>query len=142
MNDNSFLSLAGKEDFMNEWQRFVKRYPDYKLQTYNVQTGSTSSIISSVCYPRNSHGRIVIVPKWSPFMAFIGKNSKAPFFSCQSISLTNGVFCAYDADPYTSSRMAGVRASKVLRELLRRRPGYLRLRSSFFMIISNLSFLR
>lgn len=115
VNDNSFLSLAGKEDFMNEWQRFVKRYPDYKLQTYNVQTGSTSSIISSVCYPRNSHGRIVIVPKWSPFMAFIGKNSKAPFFSCQSISLTNGVFCAYDADPYTSSRMAGVRASKVLR---------------------------
>ena len=115
VNDNSFLSLAGKEDFMNEWQRFVKRYPDYKLQTYNVQTGSTSSIISSVCYPRNSHGRIVIVPKWSPFMAFIGKNSKAPFFSCQSISLTNGVFCAYDADPYTSSHMAGVRASKVLR---------------------------
>jgi len=48
-------------------------------------------------------------------MAFIGKNSKAPFFSCQSLALTNGVFCAYDADPYASSRMAGVRAAKVLK---------------------------
>ena len=100
---------------MNEWGQFVKRHPDYKLQTYNVQTGTTNSIISSVCYPRNSHGRIVVVPKWSPFMAFIGKNSKAPFFSCQSLALTNGVFCAYDADPYASSRMAGVRAAKVLK---------------------------
>ncbi len=45
----------------------------------------------------------------------IGKNSKAPFFSCQSLALTNGVFCAYDADPYASSRMAGVRAAKVLK---------------------------
>ena len=81
---------------MNEWGQFVKRHPDYKLQTYNVQTGTTNSIISSVCYPRNSHGRIVVVPKWSPFMAFIGKNSKAPFFSCQSLALTNGVFCAYE----------------------------------------------
>ncbi|WP_196039148.1 sensor histidine kinase, partial [Bacteroides nordii] len=115
VNDNSFLSLKGKEDFMNEWGQFVKRHPDYKLQTYNVQTGTTNSIISSVCYPRNSHGRIVVVPKWSPFMAFIGKNSKAPFFSCQSLALTNGVFCAYDADPYASSRMAGVRAAKVLK---------------------------
>ena len=53
----------------------------------------------------------MVVPKWSPFMAFIGKNSKAPFFSCQSLALTNGVFCAYDADPYASSRMAGVRAA-------------------------------
>ena len=44
-----------------------------------------------------------------------GKNSKAPFFSCQSLALTNGVFCAYDADPYASSRMAGVRAAKVLK---------------------------
>lgn len=48
-------------------------------------------------------------------MAFIGKNSKAPFFSCQSLALTNGVFCAYDADPYASSRVAGVRAAKVLK---------------------------
>lgn len=114
VNDNSFLSNKGKEDFLIEWERFTKSHPDYKLQVYNVQEGSTNSIISSVCYPRNSHGRIVVVPKWSPFMAFIGKNSKAPFFSCQSQSLTNGVFCAYDADAYQSSRDAGVRASKVL----------------------------
>lgn len=44
VNDNSFLSLKGKEDFMNEWGQFVKRHPDYKLQTYNVQTGTTNSI--------------------------------------------------------------------------------------------------
>lgn len=115
VNDNSFLSRTGKEDFLNEWEQFVKNHPDYKLQVYNVQEGSTSSIISSVCYPRNSGGRIVVVPKWSPFMAFIGKNSKAPFFSCQSLSFTNGVFCVYDADAYQSSREAGVRAARVLK---------------------------
>lgn len=115
VSDNSFLSQRGKEDFLNEFNAFAKNHPDYKVKMYNAQTETTSLIISSICYPRNSHGRIVIAPKWSPFISFIGKNSKAPFFSCQSLSLTNGVFCSYDADPYASARMAGVQASKILR---------------------------
>lgn len=114
VSDNSFLSRKGLEDFQHEFEQFTKDYPDYRLSMYNAQTETTNHIISSICYPRNSHGRIVIIPKWSPFMAFIGKNSKAPFFSCESMSLMNGVFCSYDADAYKSGYMAGTRASKVL----------------------------
>lgn len=114
VSDNSFLSRKGLEDFQNEFNQFLKENPTYRLSMYNAQTETTNQIISSICYPRNSYGRLVIIPKWSPFMAFIGKNSKAPFFSCQSLALMNGVFCAYDADVYQSARMAGVRAGKVL----------------------------
>lgn len=115
VSDNSFLSRKGLEDFQVEFSQFAKEYPGYSLNMYNAQTETTNQIISSICYPRNSHGRIVIIPKWSPFMSFIGKNSKAPFFSCQSLALMNGVFCAYDADAYQSARLAGSRVSRVLK---------------------------
>lgn len=114
VSDNSFLSRKGLEDFQKEFAMFAKDHPGYHVNMYNAQTETTNQIISSICYPRNSRGRIVIVPKWSPFMSFIGKNSKAPFFSCQSLALMNGVFCAYDADAYQAAHMAGSRASKVL----------------------------
>lgn len=114
VSDNSFLSRRGLQDLQNEFKQFAKEHPDYQLSMYNAQAETTNHIISSICYPRNSHGRIVIIPKWSPFMAFIGKNSKAPFFSCESMALMNGVFCAYDADAYRSARLTGIRASKVL----------------------------
>ena len=48
-------------------------------------------------------------------MSFIGRNSKAPFFSCENLALTNGAFGAYDADSYTSAREVGRTASDVLR---------------------------
>lgn len=114
VSDNSFLSQKGFGDFQLEFEAFAKDNPEYQLTVYNGQTETTNQIISSICYPRNSRGRVVFIPKWSPFMSFIGKNSKAPFFSCQNIALTNGVFCAYDADAYQSARMAGIRAGKVL----------------------------
>lgn len=114
ITDNSFLSNAGKEQFLAGWEVFKKTYPDYKLSMYNAQADNTNAVIASICYIRNSYGRLVIVPKWSSFLSFLGKNSKAPFFSCQSVALTNGAFCAYDALPLASARMAGLRAAKVL----------------------------
>lgn len=113
--DNSFLSNKGLEDFNAEWELFLKDNPDYSLKVYNTQHQTTSHIISAICYPRNSFGRLVIAPKWSPFMSFVGKNSKAPVFSTQNVSLTNGVFSAYDTEARASAMLAAQRASSVLK---------------------------
>lgn len=115
ISDNSFLSRRGKEDFMGEWDKFVKQHMDYKVTYYNAQQDTTNKIIASTCYPRNAYNKIIIAPKWSSFMAFIGRNSKAPFFSCENPALTNGAFGAYDADTYASARKAGALASRVLK---------------------------
>ncbi len=112
--DDSFLSQKGYKEFEKGWQKYSENHPDCKLQTFNVQEDLTNKVIMSICNSRYSHGRVVIVPKWSDFFAFLGKNSKAPFFSTQSETLTNGVFCAYDADPNEIARLAGIRAGKVL----------------------------
>ena len=109
--DNSFLSARGLNDFQEEWDIFRKDHPDYDMKIYNTQ----NHIIAAICYPRNSHGRLVIAPKWSPFLSFVGKNSKAPVFASQNVGLTNGVFCAYDSDAYTSALLAGQKASQVLK---------------------------
>lgn len=113
--DNSFLSNKGGEDFCAEWEHFQRDNPDYSMKIYNTQNQTTSHIISAICYPRNSTERLVIAPKWSPFLSFVGKNSKAPVFSCQNVSLTNGVFSAYDTDAHTAALIAAQRASFVLK---------------------------
>ncbi|WP_175628870.1 ABC transporter substrate binding protein [Bacteroides acidifaciens] len=113
--DNSFLSNKGCDDFEEGWEIFQQDNPDYSMKIYNTQNHTTSHIIAAICYPSNSYGRIVIAPKWSPFLSFVGKNSKAPVFSTQTVGLTNGVFCAYDSDAYASAFMAGQRASQVLK---------------------------
>ena len=113
--DNSFLSNKGLEDFQEEWEVFQKDNPDYDMKIYNTQNQTTSHIISAICYPRNSYGRVVIAPKWSPFLSFVGKNPKAPVFATQNVGLTNGVFGAYDCDAYTSAMQAAQRASSVLK---------------------------
>lgn len=115
LTDNSFLSQRGKEELLKQWDEFIKEYPGYNLLSYNTQLENTNKIIASICYPRNSQGRIVVAPKWSSFLTFIGKNSKAPFFASQNIALTNGVICLYDVDPRVSARDAGERAAKVLK---------------------------
>lgn len=112
--DNSLLSKIGKSELLNEWIHFSDGHPEYKLTFYNAQNDTTNKIIASICYPRNARNKIIVAPKWSSFMAFIGRNSKAPFFACENLALTNGAFGAYDANPYTSSREAGLLASRVL----------------------------
>lgn len=85
------------------------------MKVYNTQNHTTSHIIAAICYPRNSYERLVVAPKWSPFLSFVGKNSKAPVFSSQNVGLTNGVFCAYDSDSYASALSAAQRAALVLK---------------------------
>ena len=50
---------------------------EYKMKVMNVQSQAPNPVISSICYDYNAYNRIVIAPKWTPFLSFIGKNSKA-----------------------------------------------------------------
>ena len=125
MIDNSFLSNKGLEDFQEEWEVFQKDNPDYDMKIYNTQNQTTSHIISAICYPRNSYGRVVIAPKWSPFLSFVGKNSKAPVFATQNVGLTNGVFGAYDLRClYFGNAGRTESFFRVKRNISQRRRGY------------------
>lgn len=138
--DNSFLSNKGLEDFTEEWEIFQKDNPDYEMKVYNTQNHTTSHIISAICYPRNSYGRVVVAPKWSPFLSFVGKNSKAPVFASQNVGLTNGVFCAYDSDAYAAAMMAGQRASQVLKGTSPRELGVTEAEQGFIYDYKQLEF--
>ncbi|MEG0454924.1 MAG: ATP-binding protein, partial [Bacteroides sp.] len=69
-------------------------------------------------------------------------NSKAPFFTCQNLSLMNGVLCAYDADPYAASYLAGKRASAILKGGNPRDFGFSRTVSNFMYDYKQLDFFR
>ncbi len=114
VTDNSFLSKRGLVEFEKGWEKYAATHSCCNLQMFNIQTDFTNKIIATICNSRNSYGRVVIAPKWSDFFSFLGKNSKAPFFSTQSETLTNGVFAAYDTEAYEISRMAALRAGKVV----------------------------
>lgn len=115
LSDSSQLSRRGVRAMEEYWSRFNKQFPEYKWKKLNVQAQAPSSVIASICYEYNAYNRIVIAPKWTPFLSFIGKNSKAPVFACQNLALTNGVFCAYDVEPYKGTYEAGKRAARVLK---------------------------
>ena len=113
--DSSFLASKGAAELENTWNVFSKQYPYYRLHILNTQSESIHRIITSICYENNARNCVVLIPKWSPFLKFIGKNSKAPFFTCQNISLTNGVLCAYDAQQSQMAYHVGVQAAKILK---------------------------
>lgn len=140
LTDNSVLSAKGKELFLQDWELFVKNNPSYKLKLYNTQADLTNQIITSICYPNKSYNRIVIAPKWTSFISFVGKNSKAPFFSCQNLALMNGVFGAYDSDPYETARLAGERAAEVLKGTSPRALGITQAQQKFLYDYKQLDF--
>ncbi len=142
ISDNSFLSGKGKEYLQRDFELFCKTHPGYQITMYNTQEKTTQAVVAAICNERNSAGRIVIVPKWSGFMSFLGKNSKAPFFTCQNLSLMNGVLCAYDADPYAASYLAGKRASAILKGGNPRDFGFSRTVSNFMYDYKQLDFFR
>lgn len=115
LSDSSYLGRKGVQEFEEYWLDFKKQYPKYNWKKLNVQTQATSSVVASICYEYNAYNRIVIAPKWTPFLSFIGKNSKAPVFACQNLALTNGVFCTYDVEPFKGAHEAGKRAAQILK---------------------------
>ena len=140
--DNSTLSKKGYEDFKEEWESFQQENLDYTLKVYNTQVETTNHIIAAVCYPRNSYKRLVVAPKWSSFMSFIGKNSKAPVFACQNVGPMNGVFGAYDADLYSSAIQVGKRASQILKGALPAKLGVEKMKQGFIYDYTQLEFFR
>ena len=113
--DSSFLSTRGKEKLQNDWILFSKRYPHYSMKILNSQTVSTHRIIAAICDENNSYNSVLLVPKWTPFLSFFGRNSKAPLFTCQNIALKNGVFGSYDANSLSMAKDAGIQAAKIIK---------------------------
>lgn len=114
VSDSSLLGLRGVSELERMWAVYQKLHPEYKLKVMNVQAQAPNPVIASICYDYNAYNRIVIAPKWTPFLSFIGKNSKAPVFAGQSLALTNGVFCVHDMEPYEGASAAGKCAAQVL----------------------------
>lgn len=114
ISDSSTLSLKGVAELERIWPQYQSLHPEYSLQKMNVQAQAPNPVISSICYEYNAYNRIVIAPKWTPFLSFIGKNSKAPVFAGQSVALTNGVFCVYDSEPYEGTFTTAQLAARVL----------------------------
>lgn len=142
ISDNTLLSLRGKEDFMGDWEKFVKDYPQYTVTYYNSQKDTTNKIIASTCYPHLTHHTLIIAPKWSTFMSFIGSNSKAPFYSCENLALTDGAFAAYDVDPYDSAFEAAKTAASVLRGKSPSEVGIIESPSKFIYDFKQLEFFK
>ena len=138
--DNSHLSGKGRSDLGKKWEKFHKHNPDYSMQIFNTQHETTSHIISAICYPRNSFRRIVIVPKWSPFLSFVSKNSKAPVFACQNVSLMNGVLATYDAEAYASAVLVAKKASKVLKGFAPKKLGVEEVKQGFLFDYKQLDY--
>ena len=114
VSDSSLLGLKGIAELERAWPDYQQLHPEYKLKVMNVQAQAPNPVIASICYDYNAYNRIVIAPKWTPFLSFIGKNSKAPVFVGQSLALTNGVFCVHDMEPYEGASAAGKCAAQVL----------------------------
>lgn len=142
VSDSSRLSLKGVEEFEQVWADYQQKHPEYTLKTMNVQAQAPNPVISSICYEYNAYNRIVIAPKWTPFLSFIGKNSKAPVFAGQSLALTNGVFGVHDMEPYESAYAAGRCAAQVLQGAIPSVVGVIDLPSKMLYDYKQLEFFR
>ncbi len=115
ISDSSQLGVKGGEFFLRATKQFEKENKGYTFSTYNLQTSQTNEIIRSVCYPENAQGKVLFVPKWTHFLSFIGRNSKAPVFACEQLAICNGVLAAYDAEYYDIVAEAGRFAGRIFR---------------------------
>ncbi|MDR0894469.1 MAG: histidine kinase [Prevotellaceae bacterium] len=115
LRDNSLTGKLGIAALDSAFQSFKIHHPDYKLYVLNVEGDDAMRAVTSICYPQNAYNRIAIAPKWTNFMSFVGKNSKAPVFAGQNEALTNGVFCVHDVIPLEETEAAADLVSQILR---------------------------
>ena len=69
----AFLGLRGVSELERMWPVYQKLHPEYKLKVMNVQAQAPNPVIASICYDYNAYNRIVIAPKWTPFLSFYWK---------------------------------------------------------------------
>lgn len=115
LGEKGFMAQRGDAELRKVWDRFVETHPDYTLTSINVDEAQPWRIIKAVCNAAHTRHTVVIIPKWTPFLSIISKNSKAPTFACQNRALTNGVLAVYDLESYRKMVPVGERAAQILR---------------------------
>ena len=115
LSENGFMSSRGDLELRKVWNQFVETHPNYSLTTINVDQTQPWMILNAVCNSAHTKHTVVIIPKWTPFMALIAKNSKAPVYACQNRALGNGVLAVYDLESYRKMVPVGERVAQILR---------------------------
>lgn len=100
INDDGYLSRQAFLDFQRDWAIFNQHHSGYTLRVYDTTKMTSFDLVTQLTYPRYVSHSIAMVPKWSPFIAVLGKNSKCPFFTNEAIALRNGAYAALSPDPY------------------------------------------
>ena len=115
LTDNGFMARRGEAELRKVWGKFHIDHPDYQLTTLNVDSVLPWTLIERVCNSAHTRKTVVVVPKWTPFLNIIGKNSKAPIYACQNRALTNGVLAVYDLESYRKMVPVGHLVANILR---------------------------
>lgn len=100
INDDGYLSNQASLDFQRDWKTFCQKHPGYKLRVYDATKVNSFDLITKMTYPRYVGNSIAIIPKWSPFVTVLGKNSKCPYFTAEAMALRNGAYAALAPEPY------------------------------------------
>ena len=130
ISDSSQLGVKSSEQFEQAVAQFKKSHKGYKFKNHNLQTKATNEIIRSVCYPENAVEKVLFVPKWTHFLSFIGKNSKAPTYACEELALGNGVLAVFDAEYYDVVAEAGRFAGQIFRGVTPKTLGIINMESA------------
>lgn len=115
LTDNGFMAKQGERELRKVWDDFCLHHPGYSLTTYNVDSVQPWVLIENVCNLAHTRHSAVIIPKWTPFLGIISKNSKAPIYACQNRALTNGVVAVYDLESYRKMVPVGQMVADVLK---------------------------
>ena len=115
LGESGFMARRGDAELRKVWGSFVESHPDYTLTTINVSEAQPWRIIDAICNAAYTRHTVVIIPKWTPFLSIISKNSKAPVFACQNRALTHGVLAVYDLESYRKMVPVGERVAQILR---------------------------
>lgn len=115
LGEAGFMAQQGDRELRLVWDQFVEAHPNYSLTSINVDEAQPWRIIEAVCNAAHTRNTLVIIPKWTPFLAIVSKNSKAPVYACQNRALTNGVLGVYDLESYRKMVPVGERVAQILR---------------------------
>ncbi|MGN0257465.1 MAG: ATP-binding protein [Bacteroides sp.] len=115
LGEAGFMAQRGDAELRKVWDQFEETHPNYTLTSINVDEAQPWRIIDAICNSAHTRNTVVIIPKWTPFLSIISKNSKAPVYACQNRALTNGVLAVYDLESYRKMVPVGERVAQILR---------------------------
>jgi signal transduction histidine kinase/ABC-type uncharacterized transport system substrate-binding protein len=113
MYDNHPKSLQELSKIEAAFKTFRYTHPKYTASHLNIDEDSTLPI-TTICDVTAAQKKVVIVPRWSNYHSFYGKNSKAPIFTGQYSALGNGVLCVNANPPYQEAFEAGEIAARII----------------------------